>query len=77
MIGSNLVNTLFILPVSALIVPLPIGPGPLIDIWTCLLFTVVMGIFALSARQRFSRVEGWFLLLCYFGYIGWRYNAFA
>jgi cation:H+ antiporter len=76
-IGSNLVNTLLILPISALIAPLPITPGPMLDIWTCLLFTVVMGIFAFSARQRFSRVEGWFLIICYFGYMGWRYNAFG
>jgi cation:H+ antiporter len=76
-IGSNLVNTLFILPVSALVVPLPIAAGPLIDIWTCLLFTVVTGIFAFSARRRFSRLEGWFLLVCYFGYIYWRYSAFG
>lgn len=75
-IGSNLVNTLFILPVSAMILPLPIGPGPLIDVWTCLLFTVVMGIFAISARQRFSRVEGWLLVLGYGFYISWRYSAF-
>jgi cation:H+ antiporter len=75
-IGSNLVNTLFILPISALIVPLPIGPGPLIDIWTCLLFTVIMSIFAFSARQRLSRVEGWFLLVTYGLYIYWRYTAF-
>lgn len=75
-IGSNLVNTLFILPISALIVPLPIGPGPLIDIWTCLLFTMIMGIFAFSARQRLSRVEGWFLLVTYGLYIYWRYTAF-
>ncbi len=75
-IGSNLVNTLFILPISAMIMPLPIGPGALIDIWTCLLFTVVMGIFAFSARQRLSRVEGWFLLISYGLYIYWRYNAF-
>lgn len=76
-IGSNLVNTLLILPVSALIIPLPIEPDSLIDIWTCLLFTVVMGVFAISARQRLSRVEGWCLAICYFGYIAWRYNAFA
>ncbi len=75
-IGSNLVNTLFILPVSAMVLPLPIGAGSLIDIWTCLLFTVVMGIFAFSANQRFSRVEGWVLLIGYFSYIGWRYSAF-
>jgi cation:H+ antiporter len=76
-IGSNMVNTLFILPISALIVPLDVDPGSMLDIWTTLLFTVVMGIFAFTAHQRFSRVEGWFLLICYFGYIGWRYNAFS
>ncbi len=75
-IGSNLVNTLLILPISAMITPLPIGPGPLIDIWTCLLFTVIMGIFAFSASQRFSRVEGWLLVLGYGFYISWRYAAF-
>lgn len=76
-IGSNLVNTLLILPVSALVTPLPIGPGALMDIWTSLLFTVIMGIFAFSARQRFSRVEGWLLVIGYFYYIFWRYNAFG
>ena len=76
-VGSNLVNTLFILPISAAIVPLPIGPGPLIDIWTCLLFTAVMGIFAFSANRRFSRFEGWFLVIVYTAYIYWRYNAFG
>ncbi|MDJ0879491.1 MAG: calcium/sodium antiporter [Halieaceae bacterium] len=75
-IGSNLVNTLLILPISAMIMPLPIGPGPLIDIWTCLLFTVIMGVFAFSASQRFSRVEGWLLVLGYGFYISWRYSAF-
>ncbi len=75
-IGSNLVNTLLILPISAMITPLPIGPGPLIDVWTCLLFTVIMGIFAFSASQRFSRVEGWLLVLGYGFYISWRYAAF-
>jgi cation:H+ antiporter len=76
-IGSNLVNCLFILPVSAMVIPLPIEPANLIDIWTCLLFTVVMAIFAVSAHLRLSRVEGWLLLIGYIGYIGWRYTAFA
>lgn len=76
-IGSNLVNTLFILPISALIVPLEIRPGPMLDIWTCGLFTIVASIFAFSARQRFSRVEGSVLVVGYLSYIAWRYSAFA
>ena len=76
-IGSNLVNTLFILPVSAFILPLEVGVGAMLDIWTCLLFTVIVSIFAVSARQRLSRVEGWLLLAGYFYYIAWRYQAFG
>ncbi|MEP5765644.1 MAG: calcium/sodium antiporter [Halieaceae bacterium] len=76
-IGSNLFNTLFILPVTALIHPLPISPPSLLDIWTSLLFTVVMGIFAFSAKLRLSRVEGWILLLGYLGYVSWRATAFS
>jgi cation:H+ antiporter len=76
-IGSNLVNTLFILPVTALIHPLPISPPSMLDIWTSLLFTVVMGIFAFSAKLRLSRVEGWLLLIGYFWYLGWRATVFA
>ena len=76
-LGSNLVNTLFILPISAFILPLEIGAGAMLDIWTCLLFTVIATIFAFSASQRFSRVEGWLLILGYFFYVAWRYNAFA
>ena len=75
-IGSNLVNTLFILPVTALIHPLPISAPSMLDIWTSLLFTAVMGIFAFSANLRLSRVEGWLLLIGYFGYMGWRATAF-
>jgi cation:H+ antiporter len=75
-IGSNLVNTLFILPISALIVPLEIRPGPMLDVWTCGLFTVVASIFAFSAHRRFSRVEGSLLVLGYFSYIAWRYSTF-
>ena len=76
-IGSNLVNTLFILPVTALIQPLPISPPAMLDIWTSLLFTAVMGIFAFSAKLRLSRVEGWLLLISYFWYLSWRATAFA
>jgi len=75
-IGSNLVNTLLVIPVSAMIAPLTINPGSLLDIWTSLLFTVVMGIFAFSARLRLSRVEGWLLLAGYIYYITWRASAF-
>lgn len=75
-IGSNLVNTLLVIPVSAMIQPLKINPGALLDIWTSLLFTVVMGIFAFSASLRLSRVEGWLLLAGYFYYLIWRASAF-
>jgi cation:H+ antiporter len=75
-VGSNLVNTLFILPVTALIHPLPIQEASLLDIWVSMLFTVVVALFAFSSRLRLSRWEGAILLLAYTGYVSWRYVGF-
>lgn len=75
-VGSNLVNTLFILPVTALVRPLPIQNASMADIWTSMLFTVAVALFAFSSNLRFSRWEGATLLLAYVGYVSWRYVGF-
>ena len=75
-IGSNLVNTLFILPVTALVRPLPIAEDSVIDIWAVMIFTVAVAVFSFSSQRRFSRWEGALLLAGYIGFMSWRYLGF-
>jgi cation:H+ antiporter len=75
-VGSNLVNTLFILPITALMSPLPIRNDSLLDIWVCMAFTVAVALFAFSSNLRFSRWEGATLLVAYISYVSWRYIGF-
>ncbi len=75
-IGSNLVNTLFILPVTALVRPLPIADASVIDIWAAMIFTVAVAIFSFSSHRRFSRWEGATLLIAYVAFMSWRYLGF-
>ena len=75
-VGSNLINTLFILPVTAIVQPLPIMNASLLDIWASTTFTAVVAIFAFSKNLRLSRWEGAVLLIGYLAYISWRYTAF-
>jgi cation:H+ antiporter len=75
-IGSNLVNTLFILPITALMSPLPIRDASLLDIWASMGFTAAVALFAFSSNLRFSRWEGATLLAAYIAYVGWRYVGF-
>ena len=72
-VGSNLINTLLILPISAQLAVLPIEPGAAIDIWVSLLFTIALCVLALVTRLRLNRLHGVILLVAYFGYIGWRF----
>ncbi len=75
-VGSNLVNTLFILPVTALVAPLTFEHASLLDIWVSTAFTVAVAIFAFSKNLRFSRWEGAVLVVAYFAYVSWRYTGF-
>lgn len=74
-VGSNLINTLLILPISAQLAVLPIDSGAALDIWISLLFTVALCVLALFTKLRLNRAHGVILLVAYFSYIGWRFSA--
>ena len=75
-VGSNLLNLLFILPVTALIKPLPIVSNSMIDIWMSLVFATLVALFAFTKRLRLSRWEGGVLLGVYVVYIAWRASGY-
>jgi cation:H+ antiporter len=71
-IGSNIFNCLFVLPISALIRPLPIPGGGVVDILLSLLFSaVLLGVF-LFGRATMNRKIAAAMLLFYFSYMGLR-----
>jgi cation:H+ antiporter len=74
-VGSNLINMLLILPISAQLAVLPIDSGAALDIWVSLLFTVALCVLALLTKLRLNRLHGLILLVAYFGYIGWRFST--
>ena len=73
-VGSNLLNVLFILPVTALPGALSVTRENIVDIWVALLFTALVALFAFTSRLRLSRWEGVVLLEGYVAFVGWRYT---
>ncbi|MDZ7785148.1 MAG: calcium/sodium antiporter [Halioglobus sp.] len=72
LVGSNIFNGLFILPVSALVRPLPIPPGGVLDIFMSLLFAAVIIPVFLFGRARMDRKIGFAFILVYVGYMSQR-----
>ena len=71
-IGSNLFNSLFVLPISAMITPLPIPAGGIFDILLTLVFTaVLLGVF-LYGRATMDRRTAVAMFLAYLGYMIFR-----
>jgi len=68
-IGSNIFNAMFVLPVSALIHPLPIPAGGSIDIFASLVFSVALIPIFIAGRTIMSRQIGGILLAVYAGYM--------
>lgn len=68
-VGSNIFNVLFILGLSALIVPLIVSEQ-LIRIDVPLMIALSVMVFLLSLDGAFTRMEGMFMLLCLFSYVG-------
>ena len=71
-VGSNIFNSLLVLPASGLIGNIPIprgGVGDLIVSW--LLAAILIPIFFIG-KARFGRVAGALYLLCYVGYAAYR-----
>lgn len=71
-IGSNLFNSLFVLPISALILPLPIPAGGIGDILMTLAFSAVLIPVFYFGRAYMNRAIGVMMLLVYIGYMGFR-----
>lgn len=68
-VGSNIFNSLIVLPVSALLRPLPVPEGGLLDIFVSLLFAaVVIAVFFLG-RARMDRKAGFLFIVFYLGYM--------
>ena len=68
-IGSNLFNSLFVLPISAVIVPLSIPTGGVMDILMTLAFTAVLIPIFVFGRAFMNRSVGIAMLLAYLGYM--------
>ena len=71
-IGSNIFNSLFVLPISAMIRPLPIPAGGVIDILMTLAFSVVLLFVFFYGRATMNRNIASALLISYMGYMGLR-----
>lgn len=69
-IGSNIVNILFVLGVTGLIKPIPFEPAFLIDGAIGVIAVVMLWLFAYRC-YKLTRVSGSVLLLSYFVYLGY------
>lgn len=72
-VGSNIFNVFFILGSSALIAPLPKGSITDIDMYVCIIASILLfGTCYVVGRQKITKLEGVFFLLCYIVYIGYQ-----
>lgn len=71
-VGSNIFNTLVVLPVSALVRPLPIPAGIVGDILVSLALAAVLILIIALGKARMSRGTGAFFVLFYVGYMVYR-----
>ncbi len=74
-VGSNIFNALFVLPISALVKPLPVPGGGALDVTVSLAFAGAIIIVFYVGRGRMSRGVGGTLVLAYFGYMGFRLSS--
>lgn len=72
-VGSNLFNVFFILGSSSLIAPLPKGDITDIDMYVCIIASaLLLGASYLFGKNKISKIEGAFFLLCYIVYVGYQ-----
>lgn len=71
-IGSNIFNTLIVLPAAALAAPVPVPPGGIIDLTVSWLFTALLFPVFFLRGARIGRPTGAVLLLAYFAYAVYR-----
>lgn len=68
-LGSNLMNGLFILPAGALLSPIAVPPFGLFDLFVSFLFTAILIPVFIIGKSRLGRPAGSLLLLSYAGYL--------
>ncbi len=71
-VGSNLFNLLFILPLTAIVRPVPVPAAGHWDLAVMLLMSVALLGVAMTHRRQVVRAEGLVLLVLYFVYLGSR-----
>ena len=72
-VGSNIFNVFFILGSSALISPLPKGNIIDLDMYVCIIASLLLfGTCYVFGKNKITKIEGIFFLLCYFLYIGYQ-----
>ncbi|HEY5643850.1 MAG TPA: calcium/sodium antiporter [Woeseiaceae bacterium] len=72
-VGSNLFNSLIVLPISGLIRPIPLPPGGVIDLVVSWGFVALLIPFFYIGEARLDRKVGGFLLLAYAAYMASRF----
>ncbi len=74
-VGSNIFNTLFVLPISALVRPVAIPAGGVIDLVVSFMLAAVIVPVFLMGRAMLGRATGAALLLFYISYAAFRSTA--
>jgi cation:H+ antiporter len=67
-VGSNIFNSLIVLPASSIISQVPVPQGGIGDLLLSLFLTAILVLVFLFGDARLGRKEGIFLLLLYFSY---------
>lgn len=71
-VGSNIFNVFWILGLTAVIAPLPVGPGFLIDALVGIFTTFLLfGIMFIGTRHTIDRWQGVGFIALYVGYVGY------
>lgn len=70
-VGSNLFNGLLVLPSSAVLAPLVVPAGGVIDVSASFLLAAVLIPVFFLGHARLGRVMGTLLVATYFAYLGW------
>ncbi|MFT7654138.1 MAG: cation:H+ antiporter [Limisphaerales bacterium] len=71
-VGSNIFNSLVVLPAAGIIEPLPIPKGGVLDLAVGFVFVLVLIPLFLFSNARIGRTAGCALLLGYFSYLFYR-----
>lgn len=72
MVGSNIFNILFVLPISSFISPISFKSELIYDVMFMILLTFLLFVFSYT-RKRISRLEGCFLVILYLLYFSFIY----